>query len=195
MNHSTINNQFIFNLPVGFVPAGIEAKRLSFLKKNRILYDSVLDFLNSCIKEITFPDVTFEQTEQTLMRGKKRQFKSAKNVYDSFSRDIRVTFRNVSSNLSYLLMLECILYHYNDVINTFMEQMIVQIIDEHRDEIYRIVFKEIIIKNLSDFVMQYNNQLNEDNTFTLTFTYNFMDIEYVMDNSDIIKDERSALVI
>jgi hypothetical protein len=195
MNHSTINNQFIFNLPVGFVPASIEAKRQGLFKKNHILYDSVLDFLNSCIKEINFPDVTFEQTEQTLMRGKKRQYKSAKNVYDSFSRDIRITFRNVNSNLSYLLMLECILYHYNDVINTFMEQIMIQIIDEYRDEIYRIVFKEVIIKNMSEFVMQYNNQLNEDNTFTITFTYNFMDIEYVIDNSDIIKDEKSFIIL
>lgn len=195
MNHSTINNQFIFNLPVGFVPDYMEQNRKGIFKKNHMIHDSVLDYLNSCVKQIEFPNVTFEQSVQTLMRGKKRQYKSATNIYDTTARDIKVIFRNVNSNLSYMLMFEAVKYHYLNTANAHMNPIIIHIIDEYRDEIYKIVFKEVIIKDLSGFSMQYNNQLLEDNTFELTFTYNFMDIEYTMDNSDIITWDKSSLTI
>lgn len=195
MNHSTINNQFVFNLPVGFVPDYIEESRKGIFKKNRMIHDSVLDYLNSCIKQIDFPSVTFEQSEQKIMRGKSRQYKAASNVYDSTGRDIKVIFRNVNSNLSYMLMFEAVTHHYMNTDKAHMGPMIIHVIDEHRDEIYKIVFKEVIIKDLSGFSMQYNNQLLEDNTFELTFTYNFMDIEYTMDNSDIITWDKSSLTI
>jgi len=70
MRISAQNNQFIFNFPVDFIEPYLYEQFNKLMEKNFIPYDSVVDYINSTIKEIVFPSASFENKEQHLRRGK-----------------------------------------------------------------------------------------------------------------------------
>ena len=83
-------------------------------------YENIIDYLNSTIKSVSFPGISFDLPKQVLMRGKERNFKPAKNVQDIVTtRDITITFRSVDSDLNYWLMFDLVTKHYLDLENSF----------------------------------------------------------------------------
>jgi len=107
MRLSSQNSQFIFNLPVNFIPPALIETYQPILEKNWIQYENIIDYLNSTIKSVNFPGMSFEMPKQMLIRGKERSFKPAKNIQDIIStRELTVTFRSVDSDLNYWLMFD-----------------------------------------------------------------------------------------
>ena len=88
MEISSQNNQFIFNNPQGFVDKRLTNEFNKLMKKNFIPYESVVEYLSSCIKEIVFPGMSYDNVTQTLRRGKKVNWKDAKSVFDTFTREL-----------------------------------------------------------------------------------------------------------
>ena len=126
--------------------------------------------------------------KQILMRGKERQFKPAKNIQDiTTTHDLTITFRGVDSDLNYWLMFDIISKHYLDTENAFINPFTITCVDIHRDAIYRIKFYEIILKGLSDMNFNYSQQKVNAKDFTLTFHFNFYDIEFLLDRSKVIE--------
>jgi hypothetical protein len=106
MRLSSQNNQFVFNFPNDFIPKDIEDRMLIFMEKNFIPYDGVLDYINSTIKEITYPSIQFNTSTQTLKRGKEVHWKNAGSVYDNFTRELDITFRSVDAHINYFMLME-----------------------------------------------------------------------------------------
>ena len=65
------------------------------MDKNFIPYDSVVSYVNSTIKELIFPGLSFLENEQILKRGKKVYYKESQNIHDKFSPEIDITFKAV----------------------------------------------------------------------------------------------------
>ena len=80
MRLSSQSSQFIFNLPGDFLKPETINTYQPILEKNWVQYENVIDYLNSTIKQVNFPGISFDMPKQILMRGKERQFKPAKNV-------------------------------------------------------------------------------------------------------------------
>jgi hypothetical protein len=126
--------------------------------------------------------------KQTNMRGKERQFKPAKNVQDITStHDLTVTFRSVDSDLNYWLVFDILTKHYLDVDNAWVNPFTITCVDIHRDAIYVIRFYEIILKGLSDNTFNYSQQKVNSKEFTMTFHFNFYDIEFLLDKSKVLE--------
>ena len=126
--------------------------------------------------------------KQLLIRGKERQFKPAKNIQDiTTTHDLTLTFRSVDSDLNYWLMFDIISKHYLDTENSFIYPFTITCVDIHRDAIYVIRFYEIILKGLSDQDFNYSQQKVNAQDFTLTFHFNFYDIEFVLDKSKVLE--------
>jgi len=89
---SSQSSQFVFNLPANFVPPEVLNSYTPILDKNWIQYENVIDYLNSTIKAVSFPGISFELPMQYLIRGKERQYKPAKNIQDIVGHDITITF-------------------------------------------------------------------------------------------------------
>jgi hypothetical protein len=157
------------------------------LEKNWIQYENVIDYLNSTIKTINFPSISFNTPSQNLIRGKTRAYKPATNVQDIVAHDLSVTFASVDSNLNYFLMVDIITKHYLDVENLYVNPFIMSALDIHRDEIYKIKFFEIIIKGLTDLKFDYAQQKVTSADFTMNFSFNFYDVEFVLNQSKVLE--------
>ena len=188
MRLSSQNSQFVFNLPSDFLPQEIINTYTPILEKNWVQYENVIDYLNSTIKNVSFPGISFDGPKQVYPRGKERYYKPAKNVQDIITtRDITVTFRSVDSDLNYWLMFEIVSKHYLDVENLYVNPFTITCVDIHRDAVYRIAFRQIILKSLSDKTFDYSQQKVNEQTFTLTFGFNFYDIEFLLDNTKVLE--------
>jgi hypothetical protein len=188
MRLSSQGSQFIFNLPSDFLKPEVLNTYTPILEKNWVQYDNVIDYINSTIKSVNFPGISFDMPKQTLIRGKERQYKPAKNVQDiTTTHDLTITFRSVDSDLNYWLVFDIINKHYLDVDNSFLFPFTITCVDIHRDGIYVIRFYEIILKSLSDNNFNYSQQKVSAKEFTMTFHFNFYDIEFLLNRSKVLE--------
>lgn len=188
MRLSSQSSQFLFNLPSDFLKPETINTYQPILEKNWVQYENVIDYLNSTIKSVNFPGISFDMPKQILMRGKERQFKPAKNVQDiTTTHELTITFRSVDSDLNYWLMFDLMQKHYMDVENSFLNPFTITCVDIHRDALYVIRFYEIILKTLSDNTFNYSQQKVTSKDFTLVFHFNFYDIEFLLDKSKVLE--------
>ena len=188
MRLSSQSSQFIFNLPGDFLKPETINTYQPILEKNWVQYENVIDYLNSTIKSVNFPGISFDMPKQILMRGKERQFKPSKNVQDiTTTHELTITFRSVDSDLNYWLMFDLITKHYLDVENAFVNPFTITCVDIHRDALYVIRFYEIIIKSLQDNTFNYSQQKVTSKDFTMSFHFNFYDIEFILDKSKVLE--------
>jgi hypothetical protein len=188
MRLSSQASQFIFNLPSDFLPPETIDSYGPILEKNWIQYEDVIAYLNSTIKSVNFPGIGFEMPKQMTMRGKERQFKPAKNIQDiTTTHDLTITFRSVDSDLNYWLMFDIISKHYLDVENSFINPFTITCVDIHRDAIYVIRFYEIILKAMSENTFNYSLQKVSSKDFTITFHFNFYDIQFLLNQSKVLE--------
>lgn len=189
MRLSSQSSQFIFNLPGDFIPAHLEERYVPILEKNWIQYESVVGYLNSTIKSVNFPGLSFEMPKQILPRGKERYYKPAKNVQELTStKALTVTFRSVDSDLNYWIMFDIFTRHYLDLQNLYVNPFTITCVDVHRDAIYNIRFYEIILKSLQENTFNYSQQKVQTKDFTLQFNFNFYDIDFLLDRGKILED-------
>jgi len=188
MRLSSQASQFIFNLPQAFLKPEIIDTYTPILEKNWVQYENVIDYLNSTIKGVNFPGISFELVKRIEVRGKERFLKPAKNIQDiPTTHDLTVTFRSVDSDLNYWLMFDIMSKHYLDTDNAFLEPFTITCVDIHRDAIYVIRFYEIILKSLSENTFNYSQQKVNAKEFTITFHFNFYDIEFLLNQSKVLE--------
>jgi hypothetical protein len=196
MRLNSQSSQFIFNLPSDFLPTEIVETYMPILEKNWIQYENVIDYINSTIKSVNFPGISFDMPKQITMRGKERQFKPSKNVQDiTTTHDLTVTFRSVDSDLNYWLMFDIISKHYLDTENSWVNPFTITCVDIHRDAIYVIRFYEIVLKSLSDNTFNYSQQKVNPKDFTIGFHFNFYDIEFLLNKSKVLELETVPTII
>lgn len=122
------------------------------------------------------------------MRGKQRNFKPATNPQDIVTtRQLNVTFRSVDSDLNYWLLFDILNKHYLDTENQYLDPFTITAVDIHRDAIYVIRFYEIIINSLNDNLFNYSSQKVTSKEFTMTFNFNFYDIEFLLNKSKVLE--------
>jgi hypothetical protein len=185
---SSQSSQFIFNLPSNFLPSEIIQTYNPILEKNWIQYENVIDYINSTIKSVNFPGISFEIPKQITMRGKERQFKPAKNIQDiTTTHELTVSMRSVDSDLNYWLMFDILSKHYLDTDNQWLNPFTITCVDIHRDAIYVIRFYEIILKGMGENTFNYSQQKVQSKEFNLTFHFNFYDIEFLMNKSKVLE--------
>jgi hypothetical protein len=121
------------------------------------------------------------------MRGKERMYKPAKNIQDIVNHDLTITFASVDADINYWIIFDILSKHYLDVENLYVNPFTITAVDIHRDGIYRISFKEIILKSLSENTFNYSAQKVSAKEFTMIFHYNFYDIEFLLDKTKVLE--------
>jgi len=169
---------------------------IPILEKNWVQYENVIDYLNSTIKEISSPGLSVDTPIQRIKRGKEINYKPATNVNDIMaSRELDITFRSVDSDLNYWILWDMFIKHYLDVNALFVSPFILQAVDIHRDVIYQINFREVILKTQSEQRFSYSDQAFNEKQFTVTFSFNFLDIEFKLDETKVLGLDDSELPI
>ena len=188
MRISSQSSQFIFNLPSSLLPAEVIETYTPILEKNWIQYEDVISYLNSTIKSVNFPGISFEMPTQIRMRGKERNFKPAKNPQDIITtRQLQVTFRSVDSDLNYWLLFDILNKHYLDTENQWLDPFTITALDIHRDAIYVIKFYEIIINSINENMFNYSSQKVTSKDFVVSINFNFYDVEFLLDKSKVLE--------
>lgn len=189
MRLSSNSSQFVFNLPSDFIPNEIIDSYTPLLEKNFVQYDNVIDYLNSTILEISIPGLSIESPSQIRKRGKMVNYKPVTNVQDIVAtRQIDVVFRSVDQDLNYWLMWDLFTKHYLDTeFVKFVSPFIVTSLDIHRDAIYKIVFREIIMLTQSENRLSYADQAFTSKQFSLTFNFNWIDIDFLINDRKILE--------
>jgi len=196
MRLSSQSSSFIFSLPSDFLPQEIINTYSPILEKNWIQYENVIDYLNSTIKSVNYPGLNITPPEQRLIRGKVRAYKPSTNVQDILaSHDLAVVFRSVDADLNYWLAYDLFSKHYLDVENLYINPFIITAVDIWRDAIYRIKFMELIAISLSDNTFDYSQQKTNAKEFTMTFKFNFTDVEFLLNKSKVLETTNIPVII
>ena len=196
MRLSTQQSSFIFSLPLTFLKPDVINRYNKVIEKNHIQYDNVLDYINSTIISINTPGLSIEQPEQSFKYGKKRLYKPATNIQDIVStREVSITFRSVDSDLNYMLLFDMFGKHYVDVPNMYIDPFVLTTVDIHRDAMFKYTFYEIILKTFGDNLYDYSKQKVEPKQFTLTFTFNYWDIDFMIDENTILDLSDTPIII
>jgi hypothetical protein len=184
MRISAQNNQFIFNLPISLIEPYLNEQFDKLMSKNFIPYESIIDYINSTIKECVFPNLSFDTKQQLLRFGKTVDWKDTKSVFDTFSNEIDITFRAIDSYLNYFILLEILIEFYLNNKKHQIPMFFLEILDKDGDLIYTIEFNEVLLKNIGEIRLGYQMQDIGEKTFTITFKYNFIDVKWRLDNED-----------
>jgi hypothetical protein len=196
MRLSSQGSQFLFNLPSDFLPQEIINTYSPILEKNWIQYENVIDYLNSTIKSVNYPGLSITTPEQRLIRGKVRAYKPSTNVQDILaSHELAVVFRSVDADLNYWLAYDLFSKHYLDVTNMYIKPFMITAVDIWRDAIYRIKFMELIAISLSDNTFDYSQQKTNAKEFTMTFKFNFTDVEFLLNKSKVLETTNIPVII
>jgi hypothetical protein len=191
MRISSQNSQFIFQFPVDFISARLYAKFQDFLDSRHTQYDNVLDYLNSTIKEIVFPSISYENVEQRIKYGKKQPWRPSINILDTFQQELDITFRSVDSHTNYFMILEILQEFYQTAKRTWIPYFSLHILDKNGDLIYTVIFKNNLLKTLSENRLTYQNQDFSEKQFTMTFRFSYLDILYEIKGSNL--DESKSI--
>lgn len=132
--------------------------------------------------------MSVQTPEQKLIRGKTRAYKPATNVQDILStHELAVVFRSVDADLNYWLAYDVFVKHYLDVEHIYINPFTITAVDIWRDAIYRIKFFELIAISLSENNFDYSQQKTNAKEFTLTFKFNFTDVEFLLTKSKVLE--------
>lgn len=190
MRLSSQSCQFLFKFPSDFIAPEVNERLKIYMDKNWIPYSDPISYINSSIKEIIFPSITYEGSEQTHKFGKKIEYKSATNIYDTYTDTIDITLRSVDSHSNYFMMQQIFAEYWNNTRKYYLPWIQLYILDKDGDFLYAVIFRSPLLKSLSEVRMMYQSMDVSEQTFSITFKYNFIDIfwelsqleEYKKDN-------------
>jgi len=175
MRISSQNNQFIFNLPEDFISRRLEEQFQLLMDNNLIPYADVMAYINSTIKDIVFPSLSYNTVEQTIYHGKKVNWRESGSVTDKFQHELDVNFRSVDSHLNYFIILQILNDFYLQKPN-YLDAISIKVLNNEGDLIYTVIFKDIIYKSLSELRMAYYKTDFNEQVFTVQFNYTWIDI-------------------
>ena len=189
MRLSSTNNQFLFNFPVDLMSKEVEDRLKRYMDKNWIPYTDPMSYISSTIKEIVFPSISYEGSEQTHKFGKKIEYKPAINIYDTYTNSLDITLRSVDSHTNYFMLQQIFAEYYNNTREYYLPWMTLFLLDKDGDILYSINFRSVLLKALSEQRLSYQSMDVAEQTFSITFKFNFMDIYWELsDNPEYKKD-------
>lgn len=189
MRINSQSNQFMFKFPTDFIADEVNERLKKYLDKHWIPYMDPMAYLNSTIKEIVFPSVSYEGSDQVHKFGKKVEYKPAGNIYDTFANSLDITLRSVDSHSNYFMMQQIFNEYYNNTRKNYLPWLDLHILDKDGDFLYSVVFRSSLFKSLSEVRMMYQSFDVTEQTFAITFNFNYMDVYWdLSDNPDYKKD-------
>jgi hypothetical protein len=189
MRLNSANNQFLFNFPTDFVADEINDRLKRYMDKNWIPYQDPMAYINSTIKEIIFPGVSYEGSNQIHRFGKKIEYKPAGNIYDTYTETLDITLRSVDSHTNYFMMQQIFAEYFNNTRKYYLPWINLFMLDKDGDFLYSVVFRSAMLKSLSEVRMAYQAIDVSEQTFTMTFKYNFMDVYWELSDNPEYKKE------
>lgn len=182
----SLSSNFIFNFPNDFLPRDVISDYGGLIDQFHLPYENVIDLLNSTIKSVSCPGLKIETVKQNILRGKEINYKPSKPVQDILSsHEFVVTFGSVLCDINYMLCFDIFQKHYLDIAN-YIEPFVVIALDPWRNGFYKFKYYQLIAVDLSDNTFDYSVQKINPKEFTMTFKFNFMELELLINKKKIL---------
>ena len=120
--------------------------------------------------------MTYEGSEQTLKFGKKFEHKPAVNIHDTYNSTLDITLRSVDSHANYFMFHQIFAEYYNNTRKYYLPWINLVILDKDGDYLYSVNFRLPLLKSLSETRLVYQSTDTSEQTFSVTFKFNFIDI-------------------
>ncbi len=183
---NSLSSNFIFNLPSDFLPEQVIRDYDGIIEEFHLPYDNIIDLLNSTIKSVTIPGLSINVVTQTTLRGHQEHHKPSNPVQDIFTtREINVVFRSVLCDLNYMLLYDIFQKHYLEIAE-YIKPFTATALDIWRNGFYQVRFFQIIAISLTDNTLDYSIQKINAKEFTLTFTFNLMELDFLLNKTKVI---------
>ncbi len=180
------SSNFVFNFPkVWFYPE-VNARWKTYYEKQPLPYETVSDFINVTVQSIVFPGFNMETVQQIKKFGKTIDFKNAAPVTDLYTHEITVNFAHVDGFFNYWVLQDNInaFVDFNQE-KLYMEDLSIRVLDNDGYVMSSIFLKEVLFKSMSELELSYSSNNPEFKSFSITFSYNFIEVKIESSGSTI----------
>jgi hypothetical protein len=163
---------YVVRFPRNFFYPEIEQRWTPIVKRLKLQYQTLEDFVNATVQSVTFPEMILTPVPQpqTMFNIKYRGGKELEPILD---KNLTVTFKLMEGFITYWMFFEQIeLYQKYAGSNPFWPSMYVSFLDHHGFELLVFEFEKIVPLGMSQFNVNYSTVTADFNTFTLNMTYN-----------------------
>jgi hypothetical protein len=171
------HDQFLITFPKGFFYPEVLEKWNPIIKRLKLNYETLEDFINACIQGVTFPNI--DLNTQTQQQGQFQiHYRGGKEMEPIFDKQITVTFKLSEAFLSYWILFDQVtLYReYSDRI-PFWPPLYLSFLDHHGFELITFELEYIVPTNVSNFTVSYTTTLSDFASFNLDMRYNRFNIK------------------
>lgn len=188
-----------FHLPKTFIPKEIEEKYTKLLNKDAYTLTSAIEYLNESIQGVTMPGISGLTTTQqqhgsnSITKTNKRinvepgheiTYLSSGNPLEKIEKEFRVTFRTNQGMLNYFMLYETAFYYACREYRWDCEQaMYIEILNENGVAISKVTFMDVHIDGIDGLDFNYSKIEREANTFDVTFKFNNIDFDYLINEN------------
>ena len=186
------NNQFVFRFPKGFIYPNLEEKYNFYLKRLPTPFENITDYVNHTIQSVTFPSVATEEIEQWVGRktgvdGKNitknpQYWRQAVDLERAVQKEFTVNLKAADGYLNYWVLFENYReYLYIPNTEDYFPDMTLSYLDRDGYQMLDVVFRQPLMKSISEVEMNYSATAMEFRTFAVTFKYNTFEIGVKLD--------------
>ena len=169
-------NSFFFQFPKGFFSQALEDKYVGYVKRMPIPYDTLRDFMNSTIQQVSFPTLTaIDNVTQTRPGGFTQRYKSSTTLQNLIQRDYTITFKLGEGFINYWIMYDCIV-EFLDFQNKeeYLPSMTLRLLDNNGVVMASVEFQQSIFTSLSEVQLNYASTTPEFSAFHVGFKCNYI---------------------
>lgn len=193
---------FRFSLPKTFIPPQVEQKYTKLFNKDAYIMKSAIDYLNESIQGITMPGLnglTVTQVQhgangiqRSDTNGKRVNvdtshelvYLGTDNPLEKIEKEFKVTFRTNQGLLNYFMLYETAFYYACKEYHWDCEPvMYIEILNEDGIVSSVIKFIDVHMEGIDGLDFNYSKIEREANTFDVTFKFNNIDFEYIIDEN------------
>ena len=189
-----------FHLPKTFIPPTVEEKYTKYLSTDAYTMKTAIDYLNESIQGVTMPGIsglTITQQQHgsnninlnnPINRNRinvepmhEITYISSGNPLEKMDKEFKVTFRTNQSLLNYFMLYETAFYYACREYRWDCEPvMYIEILNEDGTVISKVKFMDVYIDGIEGLDFNYSKVEREANTFDVTFKFNNIDFEYLI---------------
>jgi len=182
---NALNNQFVIRFPKSFFYPEIHDKWTPVIKRLKLPYENLEDFMNAAVQSISFPSLSLETVAQQQQQFR-IAYRPGKELEPLFDKNLTITFKLSEGFITYWILFEQIELFIKvfEVKDPFWDPMYVSFLDHHGFELVAFSFEKIVPIGLSQFDISYATTAADFNTFTLNLVYNRFKIKSRLDDNN-----------
>lgn len=166
--------------PPGFFYKEVVDKWLPYIQKMKLPYNTIEDFMNSQIQQVTYPSIDIGTSDQG--QGQYLiSYTTGKELEPIIDKNLTITFKLTESYLTYWIIYYQV-YWYLEYIKEsktqcFMNTINLSFLNDAGLSLVNFHYKYIIPVSIGNFNLSYASQVAAYNTFTWNIKYNRFDID------------------